>query len=47
MTADTALRLGLFFGTSPEFWLNAQLAYDLSKAKAEHNYSKVKPRHAA
>ena len=29
ITADTALRLACFFGTSPEFWLNLQLAYDL------------------
>lgn len=29
ITADTALRLSLFFGTSPEFWLNLQTAYDL------------------
>jgi antitoxin HigA-1 len=29
MTADTALRLGRFIGTSPRFWLNLQTAYDL------------------
>jgi len=29
ITADTALRLAYFFGTSPEFWLNLQSAYDL------------------
>ena len=29
VTADTALRLGRFFGTSPRFWLNLQAAYDL------------------
>lgn len=29
ITADTAFRLGLFFRTSPEFWLNLQTAYDL------------------
>lgn len=29
ITADTALRLAKFFGTSPEFWLNLQDAYDL------------------
>jgi antitoxin HigA-1 len=27
--ADTALRLGHWFGTSPEFWLNLQILYDL------------------
>ncbi len=34
ITADTALRLGQFFGTGPELWLNLQKAYDLDKAKA-------------
>ena len=29
ITADTALRLGRFFGTSPHFWLNLQTRYDL------------------
>ena len=39
MSADTACRLGRFFGTSPEFWMNLQTAHDLSKAMAEHDYS--------
>lgn len=29
VTADTALRLGAVFGTSPEFWLGLQAAHDL------------------
>lgn len=29
ITADTALRLGRFFGMSPQFWLGLQLDYDL------------------
>ncbi len=29
VTADTALRLGRFFGMSPQFWLNLQSRYDL------------------
>ena len=29
VTANTALRLSRFFGTTPEFWLNLQIAYDL------------------
>jgi len=29
VTADTALRLGLFFGMEPRFWLNLQTEYDL------------------
>ena len=33
ITADTALRLGLYFGNSPEFWLNLQAHYDLKMAK--------------
>ena len=33
ITADTTLRLGIFFGTSPEFWLNLQTHYDLAVAR--------------
>ena len=33
ITADTALRLGRFFGTGPEFWLNLQKSYDLDVAR--------------
>jgi antitoxin HigA-1 len=33
ITADTALRLGLYFGTSPEFWMNLQTHYDLKMAR--------------
>lgn len=29
VTADTALRLGKYFGTSPQFWLNLQSRYEL------------------
>ena len=32
ITADTALRLGLYFGNSPEFWMNLQAHYDLKIA---------------
>ena len=32
ITADTALRLAKFFGTTPEFWLNLQDTYDLKVA---------------
>jgi len=35
ITADTALRLGRFFGTGPELWMNLQKAYDLDKARVE------------
>jgi antitoxin HigA-1 len=33
MTADTALRLAKLFKTSPEFWMNLQVAWDLYHAK--------------
>jgi addiction module HigA family antidote len=35
ITADTALRLGRFFGTTAQFWLNLQSSYDLSLAEAQ------------
>jgi addiction module HigA family antidote len=35
VTADTALRLARFFGTSPEFWVNLQAMHDLTKAGQE------------
>ncbi len=35
VTADTALRLGHWFGTSPEFWLNLQTIYELRLARGE------------
>jgi addiction module HigA family antidote len=33
ITADTALRLSLYFGTTPEFWINFQKGYELDCAK--------------
>ncbi len=33
VTGDTALRLGHFFGTSPQFWLNLQTLYDVQIAE--------------
>ena len=33
VTADTALRLGKFFGMSPQFWLGLQMDYDLDVAE--------------
>lgn len=35
ITADTALRLSRFFGTSERFWLNLQARYDLELQKME------------
>ncbi len=33
ISADTALRLGRFFGMTPQFWLNLQNRYDLERAE--------------
>ena len=34
ISPDTALRLGRYFSTAPEFWLNLQLSYDLDVARS-------------
>jgi plasmid maintenance system antidote protein VapI len=47
VTADTAIRLGRYFGTDPRFWPNLQAAHDLSKAEKAHSYKKIVPRKAA
>jgi antitoxin HigA-1 len=49
ITADTALRLSRFFGTTEQFWLNLQDAYDIVRAKAElaHELEKIEPLKAA
>ena len=36
VTGDTALRLGHFFGTTGEFWLNLQKLYELRCAQQKH-----------
>jgi addiction module HigA family antidote len=46
LTADTAIRLGRYFGTDARFWINLQVAHDLSKAEAATDYSKVPTRAA-
>ncbi len=45
ISADTALRLARFFGTSPEFWTNMQSAYELSvsEAKAQKELARIIP----
>ena len=43
LSADTAIRLGVFFDVDPRFWLNLQTAYDLSLAKRENDYSGIRP----
>src|SRR5260370_37783019 len=47
VSADTALRLGRYFGTSPQFWINLQAHYDLERAKddlEERVVQEVRPR---
>ncbi len=43
ITADTALRLGKYFGVSPEVWLGLQADYDIRVAKRT-TWPKVEPR---
>lgn len=43
ITADTALRLAKFFGTTAELWLNLQTDYDLRKARRE-TWPRIEPR---
>lgn len=35
VTAETAIALGEYFGQTPEFWMNAQTVYELSKVQSE------------
>ena len=36
VSAETAIALGAYFGQSPEFWMNAQKTYELSKELVEN-----------
>ncbi len=50
VTADTALRLARYFGTSERFWLGLQVDYDLEKARlqlGERLEREITPRQAA
>lgn len=50
ITADTALRLARWLGTSPELWMNLQQAYDLESAQmtlGDEIEREVKPRTVA
>jgi addiction module HigA family antidote len=50
ITADTAMRLARYLGTSAQFWLNLQAKYDLEMAEDElaaRIESEVRPRQAA
>jgi antitoxin HigA-1 len=39
ITADTAMRLGHFFGTSAQFWMNLQSIYDLRLAQDRNGHA--------
>ena len=39
ITADTALRLSRFFGTTPQFWMNLQAGYDIELAEDDRGPS--------
>ena len=49
VTADTAIRLSAFFGTTAEFWLNMQKGYELELAEeeAEETRREIQPLEAA
>jgi addiction module HigA family antidote len=49
ISADTAVRLSRFFGTTEQFWLNLQAAYEISRVKAERSaeIERIQPRAAA
>lgn len=46
VTADTALRLARYFGTTPQLWMNLQAQYDLERAEdaAAAALKRIKPR---
>jgi addiction module HigA family antidote len=47
ISADVALRLGKYFGMTPQFWMNLQTDYDLRIAATRAPLSKIKARQAA
>ena len=49
ISADTAVRLSRFFGTTDQFWLNLQAAYEISRVKEQQGaeIAMIKPRAAA
>ena len=46
ISADVALRLGKYFGMTPQFWMNLQADYDLRLAAMSAPLKKIKPRAA-
>ncbi|MCC6008139.1 MAG: HigA family addiction module antidote protein [Rhodobacteraceae bacterium] len=47
LSADTAMRLAAVFGTSPEYWMNLQRAWDLARARERVDLSGIVPLSAA
>jgi addiction module HigA family antidote len=47
ITTDTAWRLGQYFGTTPQFWLNLQTGYELRRLEREGALPKIEPLAAA
>ncbi|WP_395661640.1 HigA family addiction module antitoxin [Aestuariivirga sp.] len=47
LTADTAMRLAKVFGTTPEYWMNLQRAWDLARARETIDVSSIEPLAAA
>jgi len=47
VSADTALRLSRYFGTTPQFWMNLQANYDLAIASQDTELAQIAPRDAA
>jgi len=47
VSADTAMRLAKVFGTTPEYWMNLQRAWDLARARESIDVSGIKPLAAA
>ena len=43
MTPDTALRLGRYFKTTPQFWLNLQANHDLAVAAGQLDLDAIEP----
>ena len=49
VSADMAVRLARFFGTSPEFWMNLQSAYELARVRStlRRKIEKIQPHRSA
>lgn len=49
ISADMAMRLARFLGTTPEFWMNLQTAYELTKARTvlREKIEKIRPHNSA